>query len=181
MPPQADSRHPAEAAISPFAGAAGEHVAVPGADLQTSGVRPQIKARIKPEAANHTGLGDVVATPLGVIQEGVVAIAASTKNDNLTVEHIVGARLRHFWQNWDTGGAHPTNVEMLRNGYRLPFHFRPSSEWLPKPPQESSPPRNNKKPVEETSHPKSELSKISGVLQSPISSAQAQQQVETCD
>ena len=37
----------------------------------------------------------------------------------------VGARLQQFWHIWQSLGASPRIVEMLRAGYTLPFHKRP--------------------------------------------------------
>ena len=38
----------------------------------------------------------------------------------------VGARLQQFWEKWETLGSSPKVVRMLREGYTLPFRFRPN-------------------------------------------------------
>ena len=38
----------------------------------------------------------------------------------------VGARLHQFWKKWETLGASPKVVTALREGYTLPFQFRPN-------------------------------------------------------
>ena len=38
----------------------------------------------------------------------------------------VGARLNQFWETWETLGAGPKVVQMLKEGYTLPFQTRPN-------------------------------------------------------
>ena len=38
----------------------------------------------------------------------------------------VGARLQQFWKKWETLGASPKVIRILREGYTLPFRFRPN-------------------------------------------------------
>ena len=38
----------------------------------------------------------------------------------------VGARLQHFWEKWEALGASPKIIRILREGYTLPFLFRPN-------------------------------------------------------
>ena len=38
----------------------------------------------------------------------------------------VGARLQQFWEKWETLGASPKVIRILREGYTLPFRFRPT-------------------------------------------------------
>ena len=38
----------------------------------------------------------------------------------------VGTRLHQFWEKWPTVGASPKVVTVLRDGYTLPFRFRPN-------------------------------------------------------
>ena len=38
----------------------------------------------------------------------------------------VGARLQQFWRKWETLGASPKVIRILREGYTLPFRFRPN-------------------------------------------------------
>ena len=44
----------------------------------------------------------------------------------------VGARLSLFWETWDSLGASPKVVQMLREGYTLPFQTRPILTRSPK-------------------------------------------------
>ena len=39
---------------------------------------------------------------------------------------IVGARMYQFWEIWETMGAGPNVVQMLREGYTLPFQVKPN-------------------------------------------------------
>ena len=38
----------------------------------------------------------------------------------------VGARLQQFWEKWETLGSSPRVIRILREGYTLPFRFRPN-------------------------------------------------------
>ena len=38
----------------------------------------------------------------------------------------VGARLQQFWEKWETLGSSPKVIRILREGYTLPFRFRPN-------------------------------------------------------
>ena len=42
------------------------------------------------------------------------------------IDHPVGARLHQFWKKWETLGVNPKVVTALREGYTLPFWFRPN-------------------------------------------------------
>ena len=44
----------------------------------------------------------------------------------------VGARLSQFWETWDALGASPKVVQMLREGYTLPFQTRPNLTRSPR-------------------------------------------------
>ena len=43
----------------------------------------------------------------------------------------VGARLQNFWQTWLDRGAGPKVVQILREGYTLPFRIRPNLTRIP--------------------------------------------------
>ena len=57
-------------------------------------------------------------------------------NDVSCVDHLssvkivtnlpVGARLQQFWEKWETLGSSPKVIRILREGYTLPFRFRPN-------------------------------------------------------
>ena len=47
-------------------------------------------------------------------------------NAQLAAQNLpVGARLQHFWQNWLDLGAGPKAIQILKEGYTLPFRTRP--------------------------------------------------------
>ena len=51
----------------------------------------------------------------------------SVTNVPLVVKNLpVGARLQNFWQTWLERGAGPKIVQILREGYTLPFRIRPN-------------------------------------------------------
>ena len=51
----------------------------------------------------------------------------SVTNVPLVVKNLpVGARLQNFWQTWLKRGAGPKIVQILREGYTLPFRIRPN-------------------------------------------------------
>ena len=51
----------------------------------------------------------------------------SVTNVPLVVKNLpVGARLQSFWQTWLERGAGPKIVQILREGYTLPFRIRPN-------------------------------------------------------
>ena len=62
----------------------------------------------------------------------MVTSRITARNDTLLAGVTVGGRLTNFWAQWDIEGAHPTNVSILKNGYRLPFHRRPPLSRNPK-------------------------------------------------
>ena len=47
-------------------------------------------------------------------------------NRAATQEGPVGARLNHFWEVWAGLGAGPKVIQMLKDGYNLPFQTRPN-------------------------------------------------------
>ena len=88
----------------------------------------------------------------------------------------VGARLQQFWEKWETLGASPKVIRILREGYTLPFRFRPN---LTRSPMVISkyvnPQRQNKQECSRTGN-KSDLPRV---LQPAIFGSQTQQPVET--
>ena len=51
----------------------------------------------------------------------------SVTNVPFVVKNLpVGARLQNFWQTWLERGAGPKIVQILREGYTLPFRIRPN-------------------------------------------------------
>ena len=70
---------------------------------------------------------------------------------NVVKELGVGDRLQKFWPKWETLGANPRVVSILREGYTLPFKMRPPPDqisshqkWLCKPGKKSSSFRSSK-------------------------------------
>ena len=49
-----------------------------------------------------------------------------TNVPTVVINPPVGARLKQFWVNWEALGSSPKVVTILREGYTLPFHFRPN-------------------------------------------------------
>ena len=50
---------------------------------------------------------------------------------NVVTELGVGGRLQKFWPKWETLGANPRVVSILREGYTLPFKMRPPLSRFP--------------------------------------------------
>ena len=48
-----------------------------------------------------------------------------TNAQHVVLDPPVGARLNQCWENWETLGSSPKVVNILREGYTLPFRFRP--------------------------------------------------------
>ena len=58
---------------------------------------------------------------------GHLSCANLVKNvPTVTLDPPVAARLHQFWEKWETLGSSPKVVTTLREGYTLPFRFRPS-------------------------------------------------------
>ena len=49
-----------------------------------------------------------------------------TNVPTVAVNPPVGARLQQFWEKWEALGSSPKVVIILREGYTLPFQFRPN-------------------------------------------------------
>ena len=49
----------------------------------------------------------------------------------VAIDLPVGARLHQFWEKWEALGASPKVVTALREGYTLPFQFRPNLTGSP--------------------------------------------------
>ena len=49
-----------------------------------------------------------------------------TSVKNVVSNLPVGARLQNFWQTWLDLGAYPKIIQILREGYTLPFRIRPN-------------------------------------------------------
>ena len=50
---------------------------------------------------------------------------------NVVTNQPVGARLQEFWKNWLALGAGPKVVQILKEGYTLPFRIRPNLSRTP--------------------------------------------------
>ena len=58
---------------------------------------------------------------------GHLSSANTAKNvPNVVIHPPVGARLQQFWEKWESLGSSPKVVTILREGYTLPFWFRPN-------------------------------------------------------
>ena len=62
----------------------------------------------------------------GVFIVGHCVFAPNVPNvPNVAHAKLVGGRLQNFWQKWSLLGANPRVVSILKDGYILPFKFRP--------------------------------------------------------
>ena len=50
----------------------------------------------------------------------------ATNVPTVVINPPVGARLQQFWEKWEALGSSPKVVTILREGYTLPFQFRPN-------------------------------------------------------
>ena len=50
----------------------------------------------------------------------------ATNVPTVVINPAVGARLQQFWEKWEVLGSSPKVVTTLREGYTLPFRFRPT-------------------------------------------------------
>ena len=57
---------------------------------------------------------------------GDLSSANIVTNVPTAVNPPVGARLHQFWEKWEALGSSPKVVTILREGYTLPFRFRPN-------------------------------------------------------
>ena len=87
----------------------------------------------------------------------------------------VGALLQKFWQVWAQKGSSPRVVSILKEGYNLPFQFKPTLTRVPlirsgicQSPQEQLPVGGIAFPSSETSYRGSTGSVLSGVLQQTV-------------
>ena len=48
-----------------------------------------------------------------------------TNAQHAVIDPPVGARLKQYWQKWESLGSSPKVVNILREGYTLPFRYRP--------------------------------------------------------
>ena len=55
----------------------------------------------------------------------VTQLSCVTNVKNAALNLPVGARLQNFWQTWLDLGAGPKVVQILKEGYTLPFRNRP--------------------------------------------------------
>ena len=98
----------------------------------------------------------------------------------------VGARLQNFWRTWLDLVAGPKVVQILKEGYTLPFRIRPNLTRSPNIIICYVNPHRNlyllggiTSAYRQKCSRTGKLSKISGIFQPPIFSAQTQQQVDT--
>ena len=62
---------------------------------------------------------------------GHLSSANTVTNVPTAVNPPVGARLHQFWEKWEALGSSPKVVTILREGYTLPFQFRPNLTMSP--------------------------------------------------
>ena len=109
-----------------------------------------------------------------------------TNVKNVASNLPVGARLQNFWQTWLDLGAGPKVVQILKEGYTLPFRIRPkltrsppSHKLLWQSPQEPLPAGGITLAYRQKHSGISTKPNISGIFQPTVFSPKAQQQVET--
>ena len=54
------------------------------------------------------------------------SVTSVTNVPTVVIHPPVGARLQQFWEKWEALGLSPKVVTILREGYTLPFRFRPN-------------------------------------------------------
>ena len=54
------------------------------------------------------------------------SVTSVTNVPTVVIHPPVGARLQQFWEKWEALGSSPKVVTILREGYTLPFRFRPN-------------------------------------------------------
>ena len=108
-----------------------------------------------------------------------------TNAQHAVIDPPVGARLNQNWEKWEVLGSSPKVVTTLREGYTLPFRFRPH---LTRSPTNKQLPQSNQTVLPcggTASADKQKCSrtggkpKLTGVLQPAIFGTQTQQPVET--
>ena len=94
------------------------HVPFAGGSPQKKGVNPDHQVPIK--------------SVKGVSCVGQLSSVKCVKNVQTVVPNLpVGARLHQFWQKWAALGISPKVVTVLKEGYTLPFWFRPNLTRAP--------------------------------------------------
>ena len=68
---------------------------------------------------------------LGIKPDTFAALRTGPNVPNVVQNPPVGARLQNFWQTWLGLGASPAVVQILREGYTLPFRTRPNLTRFP--------------------------------------------------
>ena len=78
-----------------------------------------------------------------------LSFATTEQNAKLVVQNLpVGARLQNFWQTWLDLGAGPKVIQILREGYTLPFRIHPKLTRSPTVISRYVNPHRNKNKVE---------------------------------
>ena len=108
-----------------------------------------------------------------------------TNVPTVAVNPPVGARLHQFWEKWEALGSSPKVVTTLREGYTLPFRFRPNLTMSPTvkqlcQPTKTVPPFGGTVSAGEQKCSRTgSKPKLTRVLQPAIFGTQTQQPVET--
>ena len=109
-----------------------------------------------------------------------------TNDPNVALNLPVGARLQIFWKKWLDLGAGPKVVQILKEGYTLPFRTRPSLSRTPTVISCYGNPHRNLKLLRgitsaygQKCHRISSQTDLTRVFQPTISSPKTRQQVET--
>ena len=108
-----------------------------------------------------------------------------TNAPNVVTNLPVGARLQNFWKKWLDLGAGPRVVQILKEGYTLPFRIRPNLARFPshkllwQSSQKSQTVGGITSAYGQKCHRTSSQTGLTRVLQPAILSTKARQQVET--
>ena len=102
-----------------------------------------------------------------------------TNVPTVAIDLPVWTRLHQFGEKWEALGASPKVVTALREGYNLPFRFRPNLTRSPTVQQEPPLAGGPAPAVEQKCSRTGSKSKIPGVLQQAIFGTRTQQPVET--
>ena len=109
-----------------------------------------------------------------------------TNAQHAVIDPPVGARLNQCWEKWEALGSSPKVVITLREGYTLPFRFRPyltrspdCNKQLPQSNQTVLPCGGPVSADKQKCSRTGRKSKLTGFLQPAIFGTQTQQPVET--
>ena len=102
-----------------------------------------------------------------------------TNVPTVAIDPPVGARLHNFWEKWEALGSSPKVVTTLREGYTLPFRFRPNLTRSPTVIQTGPRFGGTVSASEQKCSRTGSQPKVTRILQPAVFGTQTQQPVET--